>query len=710
MPLLPASDVVALVVTTVLAVVVGTALFRSSHRRGTPWRACRGRWVRTVVTGASTLTVLLIAVPAAQAGDRPAEESVAAADPAVVPDDEPWASTGEPVLPPVDPGAPAARTAFPGTEVPPTTEPALPAIEDATAPGDASTSGSAAVPTTTVWGMGDSLFLQCGDSLGVGTRSLGMVGWWGGTTQDMRNRMSSPAGSWPYLTESSHAEELADFRRADSWVIGLGSNDMRLLTVAQYRANVDWFMQQSAGRPVAWFNLHNGNLVDATAQFNAVLRDAAGRWPNLTVLDWDAFVTAHPSLLHADRLHLADNAHGCEQGRFSLIRAALGAGPTVGQPVELSTEDPIAVGYDTSSGAAGSLGGITGPTTCGLRDGGCLRSFANGQVLWSPRTGAHAVTGAVWGRWASTFGETGPLGYPIAEATCALRNGGCSQEFTTGSVVWSEASGARTILGPIRAAWLAAGGQDGALGYPTTSDTCSLSGNGCFQFFEGGSVYWSVASGAHITRGAIYDRWAVQGWERGVLGYPTSDESCGLRRAGCYQTFQGGLVHWSPASGAHVTRGAIYDRWAVQGWERGVLGYPTSDESCGLRGAGCYQTFQGGLVHWSPASGAHVTRGAIYDRWAAQGWESGLLGYPTSDEGCGLRGAGCYQTFQGGVVHWSPASGAHVTWGAIYATWAAQGWEAGRLGYPVTDEYRVTGGIAQRFQGGTLTYANGRVR
>ena len=61
-------------------------------------------------------------------------------------------------------------------------------------------------------------------------------------------------------------------------------------------------------------------------------------------------------------------------------------------------------------------------------------------------------------------------------------------------------------------------------------------------------------------------------------------------------------------------------------------------------------------------------------------------------------------------MHWSPASGAHVTWGAIYATWAAQGWEAGRLGYPVTDEYRVTGGIAQRFQGGTLTYANGRVR
>ena len=37
-------------------------------------------------------------------------------------------------------------------------------------------------------------------------------------------------------------------------------------------------------------------------------------------------------------------------------------------------------------------------------------------------------------------------------------------------------------------------------------------------------------------------------------------------------------------------------------------------------------------MHWTPRTGAHEVHGLIRDRWAALGWETSYLGYPTSDE------------------------------------------------------------------------------
>ncbi|MFC2757458.1 glucosaminidase domain-containing protein, partial [Propionibacterium acidifaciens] len=164
-------------------------------------------------------------------------------------------------------------------------------------------------------------------------------------------------------------------------------------------------------------------------------------------------------------------------------------------------------------------------------------------------------------------------------------------------------------------------------------------------------IHWSPGSGAHATRGAIRDEWRATGWENGPLGYPTTDEICGLRNGGCYQDFQNGQIHWSPGSGAHATRGAIRDEWRATGWENGPLGYPTTDEVCGLRNGGCYQTYQDGSIHWTSATGAHATHGAIGERWASQNWEQGPLGYPTSDEIA--TGTGSYQMFEGGAIIWT---------------------------------------------------------
>lgn len=60
---------------------------------------------------------------------------------------------------------------------------------------------------------------------------------------------------------------------------------------------------------------------------------------------------------------------------------------------------------------------------------------------------------------------------------------------------------------------------------------------------------------------------------------------------------------------------------------------------------------------------------------------------------------------ENGALYSSPETGTHPVWGVIGDAWAAQGFERGPLGLPVsTEAEREDGTIAQRFVGGTLVY------
>ncbi|MDQ0769115.1 serine protease [Pseudarthrobacter defluvii] len=245
---------------------------------------------------------------------------------------------------------------------------------------------------------------------------------------------------------------------------------------------------------------------------------------------------------------------------------------------------------------------------------------------------------------------------------------------------------------------------NGALGAATTGEVYGLKDNGGYQCFEHGCIVYSPATGAHVSTGAIRGLWAATGFENGRLGYPVTDEVSGLRDGGVYQNYQGGAIVWSPATGAHISVGAIRGLWAATGFENGRLGYPVTDEVAGLRDGGVYQNYQGGAIVWSPATGAHISVGAIRGEWAATGFENGVLGYPVTDEVTGLRDGGTYQNYQRGAIVWSPATGAHSSLGATRSIWASLGYESGRLGYPTSDEYPTgnDGSVAQNYQGGVI--------
>ena len=142
------------------------------------------------------------------------------------------------------------------------------------------------------------------------------------------------------------------------------------------------------------------------------------------------------------------------------------------------------------------------------------------------------------------------------------------------------------------------------IGDAVTDIICGLSNGGCYQVFDGGYVYWSLNSDAHLISGEIFNRWFKTGTEWGLLKYPMSDQEK-TTNGGFRQKFQTGNIYWTEATGAWDVSGGIYQTYLNNGTEWGVLGYPTSSEMKDEKGV-VYQTFEHGAIFWDPATGGTV--------------------------------------------------------------------------------------------------------
>jgi hypothetical protein len=271
------------------------------------------------------------------------------------------------------------------------------------------------------------------------------------------------------------------------------------------------------------------------------------------------------------------------------------------------------------------------------------------------------VYGAIYGRYLEMGAEAGLLGRPVTDELGTPNGKGRYNHFANGSIYWSPETGAHEVYGHIRDKWASMGWENSFLGFPVTGELGTPDGVGRFNHFQGGSIYWTPATGAQVIYGDIRQKWAEYGWETSFLGYPVTDELGTPDGVGRFNHFQGGSIYWTPATGAKVIYGDIRAKWASIGWETSFLGYPVTDELGTPDGVGRFNHFQGGSIYWTPSTGAHLVYGAIRDKWASMGWETSALGYPTTDE-LDLPGGGRYNKFQGGTIKWTPAAGAWVEW------------------------------------------------
>lgn len=373
----------------------------------------------------------------------------------------------------------------------------------------------------------------------------------------------------------------------------------------------------------------------------------------------------------------------------------------------------IAGAWKESRAQSPVIGFPIGSEVCGLRAGGCFQLFQGGTLMFSPTTGAFTLTARMLEYWQKSGFENGVLGYPTSTVTCGVPNSECTQSFERGTVAFSPKTGIQSVpAGAIRDSWNTSGSTAGQLGYPTSAQYCGLKDGGCFQMFAKGAIMFSPSTGAHPSiSGPIRDFWQTTGFENGSFGYPTGNVVCGLLNSGCFQNYRGGSIMWSKSTGAQPLEfGPIRDAWVRSGFEGGVLGYPAGTRICGLTGGGCFQNFEKGTVMWSPMTGGQrVTSAPIQRRWAQSGFESGQLGYPSSDSICGLKNAGCFQNFEKGTILWSSSSGAHpITPGPIQQAWASQGFETGPVGFPISAQTCTSDGrsCSQNFQSGKISWTS----
>ena len=157
-------------------------------------------------------------------------------------------------------------------------------------------------------------------------------------------------------------------------------------------------------------------------------------------------------------------------------------------------------------------------------------------------------------------------------------------------------------------------------------------------------------------------KWRELGGPDGFLGAAQTEEQVCPDGRGRYIHFTAGSIYWTPETGAHVIYGAIREKWAALGWETcAFLGYPVTDETGTPDGIGRFNHFEkGGSIYWTPEHGAFEVHGPIRDRWQALGWEAGALGYPVSDVEMSGDKEGQVARFQRGVIRWHPARGATV--------------------------------------------------
>jgi uncharacterized protein with LGFP repeats len=152
---------------------------------------------------------------------------------------------------------------------------------------------------------------------------------------------------------------------------------------------------------------------------------------------------------------------------------------------------------------------------------------------------------------------------------------------------------------------------------------------------------------------------------------------------------------------------AIDQAWQAAGGDESVVG--SKDGDVFAVGEGFGQNFTDGAYYFTPATGAHLLYGAILEKYRALGGPGdGDLGFPTIDEVTGLVGPDSrVSTFSASdkpAIFWTPDTGAWVVRGAINAAWDKLGGSAGALGVPIADETYNGDVVDQKFANGEISW------
>lgn len=176
------------------------------------------------------------------------------------------------------------------------------------------------------------------------------------------------------------------------------------------------------------------------------------------------------------------------------------------------------------------------------------------------------------------LGKPKSLGEPLDTEDQVLPDDARVRHYEKGRIYPAPKAGrAHVLLGEILEKWEELETDGVNLGYPITDERLMSDGVWRYSEFNNGIIYRSPETGAHAVRGIILDKYRVFGGPLGVLGYPTSDEAD--IGDGRFNQFEHGGIYWRKDTGAFVVHGEIHKKWMDQGGATGAtFGFPISDE------------------------------------------------------------------------------------------------------------------------------------
>lgn len=318
----------------------------------------------------------------------------------------------------------------------------------------------------------------------------------------------------------------------------------------------------------------------------------------------------------------------------------------------------------------------TKTTTAEYKDGYWLQSDASrtkniyASVLMSKAKNVpYAVYGAIAEYYCLNGANIEENGYPIMDEK-PMKNGSY-QLFDKKAIFWSPTIGVHELHGDIMRKWQALGSENSFLGFPVTNETATPDGYGRFNFFEGGAIYYHPNLGTFSVPKMIAEVWKKEGWEKGKLGYPISDEI--IKNNNSVQKFEFGAVISAKGGAYQViyngdkkSRG-LYSKWLETGAENSYLGdLVTPNRSYPKNQYQYFAEFQKGYIYESFIKGTNkidafvIRKGPIFDYYASKKWEQGYLGLPISDEQSSKKSVEELreQVFQGGVIYYTQSMGA----------------------------------------------------
>ena len=277
--------------------------------------------------------------------------------------------------------------------------------------------------------------------------------------------------------------------------------------------------------------------------------------------------------------------------------------PDADQTLAVSYRTPIDLRYASDAAVRTALGAPTDVEQGDLDDplAGLRQS---GRMYWSAATGAHTMAGAILDLVPAPERAPGARPAHHRRAPRARTAAGTTCSPAAAGFYWSSATGAHYVAGAIHTRYRALGADRSSLGYPTT-DQGKVT-NGYYNKFKNGAIYIKNGRPAFSLSGAILAKWTALGGVGGRLKFPTADMLRTGDGRGYYDHFEGGSIYWSSATGAHSVTGGIRTRWRALGAERSYLGFPSSDEFA--TSTGTRENFQHGYITWNRTTGRIVDR------------------------------------------------------------------------------------------------------